>query len=79
MHRLFARDRDLRAADTENVMPERHKLLEREFEAEREQQEYHANLADVGEGGALSKQAETGRPNQQTGQDVSHDAGHADP
>jgi hypothetical protein len=61
------------------MLPERYELLEREFQAKREQQEYHANLANAAQSSAFGNQAEAGGSDDYTGKNVTDDAGHADP
>ncbi|KRW94391.1 hypothetical protein AQY21_19935 [Paracoccus sp. MKU1] len=62
-----------------NMLPEPYELLEREFQAKREQQEYNSDLANAAQGSVLGKQAEAGRSDDYAGKNVTDNAGHADP
>jgi len=61
------------------MLPERYKLLEREFQAKSEQQEYNSDLANAAQGSVLGNQAEAGGSNDYTGKNVTDNAGHANP
>lgn len=61
------------------MLPERYELLEREFQAKSEQQEYNSDLANAAKGSVLGNQAEAGRSDDYAGKNVTDNAGHADP
>ena len=61
------------------MLPERYELLEREFQAKSEQQEYYSDLADAAQGSVFGNQAEAGRSDDYAGKNLTDDTGHADP
>lgn len=75
----YRRDCNLHGSKTEDMLPEPYELLEREFQAKREQQQHHSDLANAAKGSVFGNQAEAGGSNDYTGKNVTDNAGHADP